>query len=305
MRVLLTGATGFIGGALAQALLARGDRVTGLSRGGAGTKYSEALEAVRWVAWDPHRDGSWQRELAEHDAVVHLAGSPAVGRRYTERVKREILESRVDSTKRIVRGTAAVSTRPQVLVCASGVDFYAARDDEVGVDESGPAGNSFLAQVCVAWEDAARAAEPLGVRVASARIGLVLGKGGGALSTMVPIFNAFAGGPIGTGRQMLSWIQLADAVGALLHILDRPALSGPVNLTSPHPVTNADFSRALAKILGRPAYMPVPSFALRALYGAGAEPLLTGRAVVPRKLSEAGYRYLYLDLEEAIRASVP
>lgn len=305
MRVLLTGGTGFIGGALLQALLDRGDSVTALVRRTSDAALPAALRAARWVTWDPRSDGDWQQEIGEHEAIVHLAGSPAVGRRYTEATKREIMESRVGSTTRIVHGIASAAQRPEVLVCASGVDFYGAHGQEVRVDESAPAGDSFLARVCLAWEAAARGAESLGVRVASARIGFVLGRGGGALATLIPIFKAFAGGPIGSGRQILSWIQLSDVVGALLKIMDDRTLCGPVNLTSPVPVTNAEFSRTLGRVLGRPAVVPAPAFALRALYGEGAEPLLSGRAAVPRALLAHGYQHRFVDLEAAIRASLP
>lgn len=300
MRVLVTGGTGFIGAALIRALLARGDSVTGFTRRVNPDKGKGSLSKVRWVEWDPQKDGAWQREFGEHDAVVHLAGETAVGQRYTDALKQEILESRVGSTQRIVRGIEIAARRPEVFVCASGVGYYGSREDGVSLDESAPAGNDFLARVCVAWEEAARQAEQFGVRVVSGRIGFVLGQGGGALSKLVPIFKAFAGGKVGTGRQMVSWVHLEDVVQALVKALDDRSLSGPMNVTGPSPVTNAEFSRQLARVLGRPALLPAPAFALRALFGEGADPLLTGQAAVPSVLLQHGFRHRFLKLDAAL-----
>ncbi|MGC4089412.1 MAG: TIGR01777 family oxidoreductase [Polyangiaceae bacterium] len=308
MRVLVTGGTGFIGRALVAQLLARGDEVTGLTRrvpavADAADVANERSVAprVRWVAWDPERAGEWQRELSGHDAVVHLAGASAVGRRYTEQVRREILESRVEPTRRLVEGIGALPAeqRPRVLVCASGVGFYGARGDEE-VDEWAEAGHDFLAEVCVAWEAAARAAEAHGVRVVNARIGFVLGRGGGALAKLVPIFKAFAGGKLGSGRQWMPWIHLDDVVGALLLALSEASLSGPMNVAGPSPATNAEFSKALGRALKRPALFPVPAFGLRALFGDGAEPLLTGQRAVPRALLTQRYRFRFSELDAAL-----
>jgi hypothetical protein len=357
MRVLVTGGTGFIGRPLIARLLERGDSVTALTRrvpegvaaniasflSGASSPSKVVRGQLRWLKWDPTADGAWQDEIADHDAVVHLAGETAAGRRYTDSVKQEILTSRVESTTRIVRaiertaglvprgqgsatfrrdgGAHGASTdvqvggqngehksdgtsgrrRPEVLVCASGVGFYGGRDDAKELDESAPAGSDFLAQVCVAWEGAARQAENGGVRVVSGRIGFVLGKEGGALARLVPIFKSFAGGRLGTGRQMVPWIHLDDVVGAFLKAVDDRTLSGPMNVTAPTPVTNAEFSRALGRALGRPALLPAPSFALKALFGEGAVPLLTGQAAVPRALMDHGFRHRFTDLDAALR----
>lgn len=304
MRVLVTGGTGFIGRALLAKLLERGDTVTGLTRRApeAG-RLPPALRAVRWIEWDPERDGSWQTELAGQDAVVHLAGEQAVGKRYTQRIKDQILKSRVESTARLVAGMeqAAPDERPRVFVCASGVGYYGGRLDDEPLDESSPPGSDFLALVCVAWEGAARGAERLGVRVVSARFGFVLGADGGALAKLVPIFNAFAGGPIGSGKQMLPWVHVDDVAAALLKAIDDTALKGPMNVTAPEPVSNAEFSRALGRALGRPALVPTPAFALKALFGEGAEPLITGQAAIPRILLQHGFRFRFEDLNAALR----
>lgn len=302
MRVLITGASGFIGSALVERLLGRGDEVTAFTRR---PDDSRLRRDVRWLGWDPRSAGGWQQQLGGYDGIVHLAGETAVGRRYTPELRREILESRAGLTTRLVDGLRQTSERPRVLVSASGVSFYGKRDDATPLDESAPVGDEFLSEVCVAWEAAAAKVTELGTRAVSARIGFVLGRGGGALQTLVPIFKAFAGGPIGSGRQWVSWIHLADIVGGMLHALDDAELSGPVNFAAPNAVTNAELSKTLAKVLGRPALLPAPAFALRALFGDGAEPLLSGQRVVPRALLERGYVFRFTDLESALRSLLP
>lgn len=299
MRVLVTGGTGFIGSALIERLLLRNDIVTALTR----RVRDGATPGVRWVEWDPDHDGDWQRALAEQDAVVHLAGETAAGRRYTPEVEQRILESRVGSTTRVVDGIAKLppEARPKVLVCASGVGYYGNLDDDRPLDESAPPGDDFLARVCVAWEGAAREAERSGVRVVSTRIGFVLGNGGGALSRLVPIFKSFVGGPLGSGKQMVSWIHLADTVGAMLHALDDTGVRGPMNVAAPNAVTNAELSKTLGHVLKRPSILSAPAFALKALFGDGAEPLLGGQRAVPRVLLEQGYRFRFTELEAALR----
>jgi len=298
MRVLVTGGTGFIGRALLRALVARGDRVTAFTRRAPAPAGSGA-EGVVWETWDPGREGEWQRTVSGQDAVVHLAGEMAVGRRYTPRVRAAILESRVGSTKRLVHAMAA--ERPRVFVCASGVGYYGTRTGDAPLDESAPPGDDFLARVCVEWEAAAREAEALGVRVVRTRFGLVLGRDGGALSRLVPLFNAFVGGPIGSGHQPQPWVHIDDVVGAIVKALDDDTLSGAVNVTAPNPVTNAAFSRALGVVLHRPSALRAPAFALRALFGEGAEPLLTGQRALPRALERHGYAFRFPELEPALR----
>jgi uncharacterized protein (TIGR01777 family) len=195
---------------------------------------------------------------------------------------------------------ARATARPRVFVCASGVGYYGARGEEA-LDESAPAGDDFLARVCADWENAARRAAELGVRVVSGRTGLALGRGGGVLARLVPLFKVFVGGPIGSGRQMTSWIHLDDLVGAYVHALDTPSLSGPANFAAPNAVTNAELAKTLGRVLGRPALLPAPAFALRALFGEGAEPLLTGQRAAPNALFASGFRFRFTELEAALR----
>lgn len=301
MRVTITGGTGFIGSAVMRGLLERGDEVTGFSRG-VSKKPTAGLERVTWKTWDPEHDGPWQDALDGEDAVVHLAGEPAVGKRFTDSVKREILESRVNSTQRIVRAIEKARVKPSVLVHASGVGFYGVSTGDTPLTEAAPAGDDFMAQVCVAWEAAAREAEAFGTRVVATRFGLVLGRDGGLLGKLVPIFRSFAGGPLGDGKQMMPWVHLSDVVGAILKALDDPSLSGPVNVTAPNPVSNRELSATLGRVLRRPAILPAPGFALKMLYGGeGAAPILTGQRALPQVLLDHGYGFRFTELEPALR----
>lgn len=278
MRVAVTGASGLIGTRLGAALRARGDEVTALKL----------------------RDGPPSpAAIAGHDAVVHLAGEP-VAQRWTEAARERIRSSRVDGTRSLVAAIAAADPRPRVLVTASGVGYYGAHGEE-RLDEDATAGDDFLAQVCVATESEARAAEQAGVRVVVLRTGVVLDRSGGALAKMLPAFRLGVGGPVAGGQQYLSWIHLDDLVGMYLAAIDDEAWSGPFNATAPEPVTNAQFSKALGRALHRPAVLPVPALALRALYGQMAEIVTDGQRAIPRRALEHGYGFTQPDLDEALR----
>jgi uncharacterized protein (TIGR01777 family) len=213
-------------------------------------------------------------------------------------VKREIMDSRVRSTESIVRAIDRAARRPTVLVCASGVGYYGARDEPV--DETGPPGTDFLAQVTIAWEAAAKRAESLGVRVVSARLGIVLGRNGGALEQMAVPFRMFVGGPIGSGKQPVSWVHLDDAVGILLRAIDDDSISGPVNVVAPNVVTNEELSSAIGKALRRPSAFRVPELALRIRFGEGADPLVTGQRALPKILLAKAYPFRFPHLAEAL-----
>ena len=236
--------------------------------------------------------------VANSDAVVHLAGEP-VAQRWTPEVKASIRESRRRGTESLVRAIAAQPRRPAVLVCASAIGIYGSRGDEI-LTESSTTAHDFLAEVCEDWERQATAAEALGVRVAKVRIGVVLGKGGGALQKMLPPFKAFVGGKVGSGNQWISWVHLDDVVGILCHALTNP-VRGVFNATAPNPVTNAQFTSELASALGRPAIFPVPGFALKAMFGEMADILLNGQRVLPRATLDAGYKFQYPELAGALR----
>jgi uncharacterized protein len=285
MRVLVTGGTGFIGRPLVEALRARGDEAIVLSRRpGAGS-----------VGWDVA-----DREVEFADAVVHLAGEPIADARWTEARLRLLRDSRVQSTERLAGAIARAAHKPRVFVSGSAVGYYGMRSDEATLDESAPAADDALAQIVVEWEKAAEPAAAAHVRVVHPRTGVVLGKGGGALAKMVTPFELFVGGPIGSGRQWVSWIHLRDAVRALLFAIDDEALSGAVNVVAPAPATMEELSRSIAGALRRPSAFRVPGFALKIALGEGlARMLLTGQRVVPRKLLDAGFAFDFSDVESA------
>ena len=301
MKVAVTGATGALGRALVRALVARGDEVTALSRDAERAKRTLGGEvgAVTWA--DPTAEPAPVEALAGRDGVVHLLGEP-VAQRWTAAAKRAIRESREHGTRNLVAGLRAAEPRPSVLVSASATGFYGPHGDEP-VDESAPPGDDFLAGVVVAWEREARAAEELGLRVVNPRFGVVLSEAGGALEKMLPPFKLGVGGPVAGGRQYVPWIHTDDVIGALLFCLDTPEASGPVNLTAPEPVTNAELSKALGRVLRRPAVAPVPALAVRALYGEMATIVTTGARAVPRRLTELGYAFRRPDLDVALRAA--
>ncbi|MGO9908292.1 MAG: TIGR01777 family oxidoreductase [Solirubrobacteraceae bacterium] len=300
MRVVVTGATGLIGRVLIDVLLDRGDDVVALSRDE--RRARESLPAgVEPYAWPrPTDEPPPEAALAGADAVVNLLGEP-VAQRWTEQSKAAIRNSRVAGTRNLVDGLLALAPdrRPGVLVSQSATGFYGPRDDQP-LTEGGPAGHDFLAEVVAAWEhEALRAATEL--RVAVTRTGVVLSPEGGALGKMLPFFRLGIGGPVAGGRQYVPWIHRDDVVGAMLFCLDHAQAAGPVNLTAPNPVTNAELSRTLGRVLKRPAVLPVPAFALQLLYGDMAEIVTTGQRVLPARLGQLGYAFRYPDLEAALR----
>jgi hypothetical protein len=300
MRVAVTGATGLIGQALVKALQGRGDEVVALSRDP--DRARQALGGgVEPHAWPNPTDAPPpEAALAGADAVVHLLGEP-VAQRWTAQAKESILRSRTDGTGSLVQGLLALSPdrRPATLVSQSAVGFYGAHGDEQ-VTEDTAAGDDFLAGVVVAWEgEAMRAASEL--RVAVTRTGVVLSPEGGALAQMLPFFRLGIGGPVAGGRQYVPWIHLDDVVGAMLFSVDNAQAAGPVNLAAPKPVTNAELSRTLGRVLKRPAVLPVPSIALKLLYGEMAQIVITGQRAVPARLQQLGYEFRHPDLEAALR----
>lgn len=301
MNVTVTGATGLIGRELVRALRERGDAVTALSRDA--DRASELLgPGVSTLPWpDPTGAPPPAEALAGADAVAHLLGEP-VAQRWSERAKSEIRDSRVLATRNLVAGLAEAEPRPRVLVSQSASGWYGARGDE-RVDESTPAADDFLARVVVDWEAEARAAEALGMRVALTRTGVVLAEEGGALEKMLPPFRLGVGGPVAGGHQYVPWVHIDDVVGALLFALDNDGASGPINVTAPEPVTNRELSRALGRVLGRPAVAPVPALAVKALYGEMSTVVTTGARVVPARLEQLGYAFHQPDLERALRSA--
>jgi uncharacterized protein (TIGR01777 family) len=298
MNVTLTGATGLIGTKLVRALRDHGDTVTVLSRS---PEKAQARLGVVAVAWDPLAGPAPVEALRGRDAVIHLAGEP-VAQRWNDDVKRRILESREVGTRNLVAGLAGVGIDgPKVLVCASAVGYYGKHGDEP-VPESTPAGDDFLARVCLAWEREADAAAdgPAHPRVVKIRTGVVLDANGGALKTMLTPFKLGVGGPVAGGDQYLPWIHVDDLVSLYLHAATDASWSGAYNGAAPEPVTNKAFGKALGRALHRPAVAPVPAFAIRLLYGDMAEIVTEGQRAVPEHPLAHGFTYKYADLDEAL-----
>jgi hypothetical protein len=295
MEVFVTGATGLVGRAVCGALLSRGHLVTALSRSPAAP--GKVPAGVRIVRGDPAVPGAWQEELARAGACVHLAGEPLAEGRWNAERKRRIRASRVDGTRNVA---AVIRERgPAVLVSASAVGFYGSRGDEV-LDETSPAGEGFLAEVCTAWEEAARPAAAR-ARVVQVRTGIVLSADGGALPRLLLPFRMFAGGPLGDGAFWQPWIHLADEVGLLLLALEDGRVEGPLVAAAPQPVRNRDLARAIGRVLRRPSAMPAPAFAIRLAAGEVADVVLSSQRAVPRKALELGFRFRFPELEGALR----
>jgi uncharacterized protein (TIGR01777 family) len=291
MRVLVTGATGLIGSALAPVLRKQGHEVVSLTR-------SEARRAGEF-RWDPEQGDIDPAAVAGIDAAVHLAGETVAGR-WNENKKRRIMGSRVQGTRLLSEAIAGLDRHPGVLVCASGISVYEDRGSEP-ITEENREGDVFLADVVRAWEAAADPARAAGIRVVHTRFGIVQSARGGALKTQLPLFKLGLGGPVGGGRQYVSWVALDDVVGALAFALAKDDLSGSVNVTAPAAVPQAEYARTLGRVLRRPTVLPAPAFAVRAILGEFASEVLESRRVLPQRLSDAGFTFRYRELEPALR----
>lgn len=284
-RILVSGASGLIGSALLRSVRGELAEVVRLVRGPRG----EVPGVIFWNLKKP-QTAVHPVALEDFDAVVNLAGA-SVAQRWTKKVREEIVKSRIDSTKALSETLARVRRPPRVLLCASAVGYYGNRGDEVLSEPSGP-GSGFLAETCVAWEAAAKAAANAGIRVVHLRFGVVLGGNGGALAKMLPVFRKGIGGTLGSGRQWMSWVSLRDAVRGIVFLMDHTELAGSFNVAAPNPVTNRTFTHALARALHRPALLPVPAAALRLAFGAMAdESLLASCRAVPQRLQQAGFEF--------------
>ena len=297
MKAAVTGSHGLIGSALVVELTRRSHEVTRLVRSRPGP--GEA-------AWDPAKGTIEADKLEGHDAVVHLAGVGIGDHRWTDEHKRAVLDSRVLGTGLLARTLAGLSSPPRVLLSGSAVGFYGYQGGDEVMTEASPRGGGFLAGVVDAWEQAAAPAEQAGIRVVRLRSGVVLTGKGGALKKQLLPFKLGVGGRLGAGRQWLSWISLEDEVGAIIHLLTAEDARGPVNVTSPEPVTNAVFTATLARVLKRPAFTPVPTLALHALFGREMteEMLFGGQRVLPTALQASGFTFVHPQLEEALRQTL-
>ena len=293
MRIVVAGGTGFIGRTLCERLANAGHSVTVLTRDTEKAR-ARVYHAANIVPWQGFRGQSDElsKALAGSEVVVNLAGAPIADGRWTPQTRELLRKSREGTTTAIVTTLARLKARPVMLINASAIGFYGPRGEEELTEEAS-SGNGFLASLCREWEGAAGAAERLGVRVVTPRIGVVLGKDGGALAKMLPIYRLGLGGPLGHGTQWVSWIHRDDLVELLLFLMDH-AVSGPVNATAPHPVTNKEFSRTLGQTLGRPALLRTPGFVMKLAFGDMAEELLlTGQRVIPQKAQSLGFHFRF------------
>lgn len=298
MRVLITGGTGFIGQALARSLLADGYEVIALSRR---PERAQGLPpGMRVVPWDARTAEGWGPLVEGAAAIVNLAGESIAGGPWTAERKRRIRDSRVNAGRAVVAAVQAAAQKPGVVIQASAVGYYGPHGDEEVTEDTSP-GDDFLAHVAVDWEASTVPVEALGVRRVIIRTGLPLSREGGVFPFFLLPFRFFVGGPLGSGRQWLPWIHIADEIGAIRFLMENEQAHGPFNLSAPNPVTNAEFSRTLGRVMRRPSLMRVPAFALRLALGELSTLMLSGQRQIPRRLLDMGYRFRFPELEAALR----
>jgi uncharacterized protein len=299
MKILLTGTSGFIGSYLARFFLNHNHHVVGVARSQA--KKALSHPNFTFVAADTTVSGSWVESIAGMDAVINLAGRSIFGR-WNPTAKAEIRESRILTTRHVVQGLA--SGKPTVLISASGIGYYGNRGDEVLTEETS-SGNDFLALISADWEKEALAATAKGARVALTRFGVVLGKDGGALPQMLPAFKSFLGGPIGNGRQWFPWVHIEDLAAAILFLIERPEIKGPVNICAPEPIRNHEFAAALGRTLKRPAVLPAPAFMIRLILGEFADVLLGSQRAIPQELLRHHFKFRHANIQSALGDLLP
>lgn len=296
MKVTIAGGSGFIGEAVVRDLVSQGHDVAVLTRN------PKKAGAGRPLVWDAKTQGAWSRDVAAADVVINLAGEN-IGKRWTEERKARLIESRVGATRALVTAIAAEPLRKRTFISASAVGFYGPRGDEI-LDEHATRGEGFLADLAARWEEEARAADKL-ARLVIVRLGVVLGSGGGALAKMLLPFKLGVGGRIGNGRQWFSWVALDDVTRAVSWAIGDERVRGVFNITAPNPVTNAEFTRALGRVLHRPTIFPIPPVAMKIVFGQmGDETLLSGQRVVPSRMLEGGFRFVHGSVESALQRAV-
>jgi uncharacterized protein len=296
MKIIIAGGTGQIGGRLSRLLAKSGHEVWVLTRRSGKTS---ALGNLQFAAWDARTAGAWVRLVDGADVVVNLTGENIGGKPWSAKQLALIRSSRTEAGRALVEAVKAASEKPALLVQASAVGFYGT-DKDYALDENSPAGTDLLADICLEWEGSTREVEDLGLRRVIIRTGLVLEKNKGVLPRMLLPFRLFSGGPLGDGRQVLSWIHLEDELAAIKFLIEDPAAAGAYNLTAPAPVTNGEFGRVLARVIHRPFWLAVPAFALKLILGAQSKLVLEGQEVLPERLKQGGFKFQYPYLHEAL-----
>jgi len=299
MKVFMTGGTGFVGTYLAKRLISEGHKVTILTQplGEAALK----IIGVTYLPGNPTIKGEWQETVREHDVIINLAGA-SIFSRWTPEQKKILLESRIETTGNLV-GALPDNAKNITFFSTSAVGYYGFHEDEE-LTENMSAGNDFLAMLAFDWEKEAMTAQNKGARVVITRFGIVLGKNGGAMGQMLPLFKYFLGGPLGNGRQWFSWVHMQDLAEAFIFLLQHTEISGAVNLCSPQPVRNSELGKAIGKVMHRPSFIPAPGFMIKMILGEFGSVLLKGQRVIPRRLIDAGFKFKYLNIEDALKSII-
>lgn len=299
MKIFMTGGTGFVGTYLSKQLVAQGHELTILNRPRRGHGLNN--KGISYLDGDPTIKGQWQKSVPEHDVIVNLAGA-SIFSRWTKKQKEMIRSSRINTTRNLVEALSSKS-KHVTFFSTSAVGYYGFHKDEE-LTESSPAGDDFLAKLAYDWEQEALLAKNKGASVVLTRFGIVLGKDGGALGLMFPLFKYFLGGPLGSGQQWFSWVHIHDLVEAFVFLLKHRDITGAVNLCSPNPVRNKELGKAVGKVLHRPSFMPAPAFVINLFLGEFGSVLLNGQRVMPGRLLDTGFKFQYPDIEEALRNSI-
>ncbi len=297
-KIIVTGATGFIGTKLCSALIERGDELTVFTRNA--TNASGIIPGAKdYIEWDYHKPEQWIKFIEGKDSIIHLSGASITGRRWNEQYKQKILESRKLSTKNLVDAAGSLKEKPSSFISASATGYYGDKGDIILTEESG-IGNDFLAQVCKDWENASKSADDLRIRRVNIRTGIALGTEAGALRQFLLPFKLFIGGPLGRGNQWFPWIHIDDLVRIFIYSLDNNLIKGAVNAVSPNPVTMTDFARSLGKALNRPSFFPAPKFVLKLAIGEAADSITASQRAMPEKLLNSGFKFKYENINEAL-----
>lgn len=299
MKIFMTGGTGFVGTYLVKRLISEGHAVTILTEALRGTELK--MTGLSYLMGHPTLKEKWREAVPDHDVIINLAGA-SIFSRWTPEQKKILLSSRIETTRNLVEALPN-NAKNIIFFSTSAVGYYGFHEDEE-LTENLPAGNDFLAQLAYAWEQEALRAQHKGARVVITRFGIVLGKNGGALGQMIPLFKYFLGGPLGSGRQWFSWVHMDDLAQAFIFLLKNTEIKGAVNLCSPEPVRNVDLGRAIGKILHRPSFIPAPGFMIKLILGEFGSVLIKGQRVIPRRLLDAGFQFKYSNIEDALKTII-